>query len=75
MCYCLRVAEAIGVEHDEDSSDGESSSSESERSNRGRSDSSEGSDSGVDIEHDVKFRDCRKLVKFNAEQKQRLREM
>jgi hypothetical protein len=75
MCYCLRVAEAIGVEHDKDSSDRESSGSESKRSDKGRSDSSKGSDSRVDIEHNVKFKDCRKLVKFNAEQKQRLREM
>jgi hypothetical protein len=65
----------MDVEHDEDSSDRESSSSESKRSDRDRSDSSEGNDSGVDIEHDVKFRDCQKLVKFNTEQKQQLREM
>jgi hypothetical protein len=75
MCYCLRVAEAISVEHDKDSSDRESSGSKSERSDKGKSDSSEGSDSRVDMEHDVKFRNCRKLVKFNAKQKQRLREM
>jgi hypothetical protein len=48
----------IGVEHNEDSSDRESSSSESKRSYKVRSDSSKGSDSGVDIEQDVKFRDC-----------------
>jgi hypothetical protein len=60
----------MDVEHDEDSSDRESSSSESKRSDRDRSDSSEGSDSEVDIEYNVKFRDCQKLVKFNAEQKQ-----
>src|ERR1700738_3139560 len=70
MCYCLQVAEAMGFEHDKDSSDRESSGGESDRS-----DSSEGNDFGVDMEHDVKFRDCRKLVKFNTEQQQRLREM
>jgi hypothetical protein len=75
MCYCLRVAEAIRVEHDKDSSNRESSGSESKRSDKVKSDSSKGSDSRVDMEHDVKFGDCRKLVKFNAKQKQRLRKM
>ena len=70
MCYCLQVAEAMGFEHDKDSSNRKSSGGKSDRS-----DSSEGNDSGVDIEHNVKFRDCRKLVKFNTEQQQRLREM
>jgi hypothetical protein len=75
MCYCLQVAEAIGFEHNKDSSNRESSSSKSDKSNSSKNNSSKESDSGVDIEHDVKFGDCRKLVKFNAEQKQRLREM
>jgi hypothetical protein len=58
MCYCLQVAEAIGFEHDKDSSNRESSSSKSNRSNSSKDDSSKESDSGVDIEYDVKFGDC-----------------
>jgi hypothetical protein len=75
MCYCLQVIKVIGVEHDKDSSSRESSSSKSKRSDRDKSDSSKGSNSGVDMKHDVKFRDCQKLVTFNAKQKQWLREM
>ena len=62
MLYCLRVSEAMGLEDDNK----ESSSSEDNRS--------DGSDS-EDTEPDLQFADYKKLVKFNAEQKQRLKEM
>jgi len=53
----------MGVEDDGK----ESSSNEDNQSDR--------SDSEVDTEVDLQFADCQKLVKFNAEQKQRLKEM
>jgi hypothetical protein len=36
---------------------------------------STGSDSEVDTEADLQVAECKKLLKFNAEQKQRLKEM
>ena len=62
MLYCLRVSEAMDIEEDD-----VSSSDEDNRSGR--------SNSRVDSEPDLQFEDCRKLVKFNAEQRQRLGEM
>jgi hypothetical protein len=37
--------------------------------------SSEGSGSEIDTKADLQFKDCRKLVKFNTKQKQRLKEI
>jgi hypothetical protein len=70
MCYCLQVVKVISVKHNKDSSSKESSSSKSKRSDRDKSDSNKGSDSRVNIKHNVKFKDCQKLVMFNAKQKQ-----
>ena len=81
MCYCLRIAEVMGVEDNGGSSNREVSSDESNGSDGSNGnasnvgEASEASDLGVDIEHDVEFSDCRKLVKFNYEQKRRLKEM
>ena len=62
MLYSLRVSEAMGIENNNESS--------SDEDNR-----SDGSDSEADTEADLQFKDCKKLVKFNAEQKQRLKEI
>ena len=67
MCYYLQVLEAVGVEDNDGSLDKGSSRDESNGSNR--------SDLGVDIEHNLEFRDCQKLAKFNNKQKRRLKEM
>lgn len=63
MLYVLRVWEAMELEDD----DNEGGSSEDDRSNS--------SDSGVEAEPDSPLKDCRKLLKLNSEQKQRLRAM
>jgi len=62
MLYSLRVSEAMGIENNDESN--------SDEDNR-----SDGSDSEADTEADLQFKDCKKLVKFNAEQKQRLKEI
>ena len=67
MYYCLQIAEAIDIEDGDDLVDSEIGSNKSDESNK--------SDSGVDIGADLEFRDCRKLVKFNNEQKQQLKEI
>ena len=70
MLYCLRLAESMGIEdkdEDDSSCDGNNENAEHEES--------DGSDSGSDAEEDMQFRDSLKLVKFNTEQKQKLKEM
>ncbi len=47
MCYCLQVLEVVGVEDDNSSLDKGSSRDKSNKSNR--------SDLGVDIEYDLEF--------------------
>jgi hypothetical protein len=62
ILYFLRVSEAMGLEDNNE----ESSSNEYNRSIGRDSD---------DTEPDLQFADYKKLVKFNAEQKQRLKEL
>jgi hypothetical protein len=56
MLYSLRISEAMGVENND-----KSSSNKDNRSNR--------SNSEADTKADLQFKDYKKLVKFNAEQK------
>ena len=54
ILYSLRISEAMGIENNDESN--------SDEDNR-----SDGSDSEADTEADLQFKDCKKLVKFNAE--------
>ena len=62
MLYFLRVSEVIGIKNNN-----ESNSNKDNRSN--------GSNSKVNTKADLQFKDYKKLVKFNAKQKQYLKEM
>jgi hypothetical protein len=70
MLYCLRLAEAMGIEDDN-----EEGSSCDESNGNEEHEESNGSDSGSGSEENLQFGDSLKLVKFNTEQKQKLREM